>query len=213
MKTVGQLLKSAREKKSFSYQEVEKQTKIRAKYLEALESDQYDQLPSGTYAKGFIKNYGEFLNLPTKTLLAVFRRDFTENKQGQIIPRSMTNPLSDKKLIWTPQATMISGIVAVVVIFLGFLIFQYQSLFEPKLEVTVPIENEILLGPTVTVAGIADPSSVVSVNDQLVVVESNGEFDTTLEFEPGRHTIVIETTNTRGYQNQIIRNIEVREDQ
>ena len=90
-----------------SVEDIEKNTKIRREYLEALENDQYHQLPSGTYARGFIKNYANYLNLSEKTLLSVFRRDFTENEQGQIIPRSMVKPISANKFIWTPKYTLL----------------------------------------------------------------------------------------------------------
>lgn len=210
MKTVGQLLKSAREKKEYSLADVEKATKIRIKHLDALEKDQYHQLPSGTYARGFIKNYADFLNLPEKTLLSIFRRDFTENEQGQIIPRSMVKPLANKRLLWTPKTTLITIIVILAMFFGGFIFFQYQSLINPKLEVFVPAEGEILLGPTVSINGKADPSSVVTVNGQLVEISANGSFSASLDLPIGKAIINFEATNNRGYTTNISRNVEVR---
>ncbi len=191
MKTVGQLLKSAREKQAYQLHDIEKATKIRTKYLDALENDQYAKLPSGTYAKGFIKNYPQFLNLPLDTLLAVFRRDFTEDERGQMIPRSMTRPLANRLFLWTPQATLISVISLVVAVFLGFIFYQYQGFLQPRLQVTVPSEGEILLGPLITISGSADPSSVVSVNKQLVIINPDGNFTTNLNVSTGKTTITI----------------------
>jgi hypothetical protein len=212
MKTVGQLLKSAREKQAYQLLDIEKATKIRTKYLEALERDEYSKLPSGTYAKGFIKNYAQFLNLPVDTLLAVFRRDFTENERGQIIPRSMVRPLANRLFLWTPQSTLVSVIALVVVIFLGFIFYQYQGFLRPRLEVNVPSEGEILLGPMITVSGSADPSAVVSVNQQLVIVNPDGTFSADLVVPSGKANITVEATNTRGNTSTITRTVEIRKE-
>jgi transcriptional regulator with XRE-family HTH domain len=210
MKTVGQLLKTTREKKGINLHEVEKAIKVRIRHLKALETDQYNQLPSGTYAKGFIKNYAQFLNLPINTALAVFRRDFTENEQGQIIPRSITAPVSSKKLIWTPKTTLISIILIIILVFSGFLYYQYQTFFHPQLEITVPVPGEILLGPAVTVSGFADSSSVVSINGQLVALEPNGSFSTTINLPAGINHLTVDATNPQGHTTIITRTIEVR---
>ncbi len=210
MKTAGQLLKSAREKKAITLVDVEKATKIRVKYLKALENDQYHLLPSGTYAKGFIKNYAQYLNLPVKTILSIFRRDFTEDDQGQIVPRSMIKPLSDRRFLWTPKATLAAVIAILVLIFVGFIASQYQSLIQPKLEVLVPAEGEIVLGPDISVTGSADPSAVVSVNRQLVVVNADGSFSSQLNLPAGSATVTVEATNNRGYTTTLVRHIEVR---
>jgi len=210
MKTIGQLLKTTREKKGFELDQVEKATKIRIGHLKALETDQYHLLPSSTYAKGFIKNYAQFLNLPIDTSLALFRRDFTENPQGHIIPRSMASPISNKKLLWSPKASLISLIAITLIIFFTFIYYQYQTLIHPRLQVTVPVDNEILLGPTVTVSGFADPSSVVSINRQMAVVNPDGSFSTTIELPAGRASLTIETTNNRGYTTSLTRTVEVK---
>jgi len=210
MKTIGQLLKSTREQKGISLIQVEKNTKIRIKYLQALEKDEYQKLPSGTYAKGFIKNFSKFLNLPVKTSLALFRRDFTENEQGQIVPRSMTRPISQHQLIWSPRTTLIAGILFFSILFTAFIGYQYKGFFQPKLQVTVPSNGEILLGPTITVSGISDPSLVVSVNDQLTIINPDGTFSSNLNLPAGPATITIEATNPRGNTTTVIRKVKIR---
>ena len=63
MKRVGQILKEERLRRKLTLDDIEKYTKIRRKVLEALEEGDYSKLPAETFVKGFIKNYGEFLNL------------------------------------------------------------------------------------------------------------------------------------------------------
>ena len=61
--SIGLELKQARENKGTSLQEAAVKTKIQAKFLEALESDDFASLPSSLYAKGFLKTYAKYLNL------------------------------------------------------------------------------------------------------------------------------------------------------
>jgi cytoskeletal protein RodZ len=60
MKTVGQILQNRRIEKKLSIEDVEKLTKIRRKFVQAIESDSFTSIPSQTYTKGFIKNYAQF---------------------------------------------------------------------------------------------------------------------------------------------------------
>ena len=63
MKTVGSILKEARTARNITLAQTEEATKIRLKFLKAIESDDYSGLPSLSYAKGFVKNYSEYLGL------------------------------------------------------------------------------------------------------------------------------------------------------
>lgn len=210
MKTVGQLLRSAREKHGLTLEEVEQHTRIRRRYLEALEHDKYDKLPAATYAKGFIQNYSMFLGLPTKTLLAVFRRDFSEDDRGQIIPRSMTDTPAHTGFVWTPRITMATTIGFVIALFFGFLIYQYMNLLRPKLQVYTPQDGEIVLGPVVTVSGVTDPSAVLTINERLVAVNSDGGYEALVNLPDGPATITIIAVNNRNNSTSIERQFTVR---
>jgi hypothetical protein len=60
---IGNSLREARVRQGLELPQVELATKIRAKYLRALEDEQFEVLPSGTYIKGFMRSYAEFLGL------------------------------------------------------------------------------------------------------------------------------------------------------
>jgi hypothetical protein len=60
---IGNSLREARLRQGLELPQVELATKIRAKYLRALEEEQFEILPSGTYIKGFMRSYAEFLGL------------------------------------------------------------------------------------------------------------------------------------------------------
>ena len=60
---IGNSLREARMRQGLDYPQVELATKIRAKYIRALEEEEFETLPSGTYIKGFMRSYADFLGL------------------------------------------------------------------------------------------------------------------------------------------------------
>jgi hypothetical protein len=72
LQSLGQILSQAREARGLALDEVEMQTRIRVKYLQALESGDLSVLPSATHARGFLRNYAQFLNLDANALVNEF---------------------------------------------------------------------------------------------------------------------------------------------
>ncbi len=60
---IGNSLQETRLRQGFDFPELEHATKIRAKYLRALEDERFELLPSHTYVKGFLRSYAEYLGL------------------------------------------------------------------------------------------------------------------------------------------------------
>jgi cytoskeleton protein RodZ len=60
---IGNSLREARLRQQLDFPEIEQATKIRAKYLRALEDEQFEVLPAQTYVKGFLRSYSEYLGL------------------------------------------------------------------------------------------------------------------------------------------------------
>ena len=76
MISVGEILKKQREKLNIDFIDVEKATKIRQKFLNAVENNNWRIFSSKVYIEGIIKNYSTFLNLNPTATLAFFRRDY-----------------------------------------------------------------------------------------------------------------------------------------
>ena len=73
----GDTLRQERERQELTIQDVEQGTSIRAVYIEALEKGEYDKLPSEVYAKGFVKNYANFLHLDAESLSKEFAAEIS----------------------------------------------------------------------------------------------------------------------------------------
>src|SRR5678815_2603090 len=73
-------LAAARERKGVDLYRAERDTKIRARYLAALERGDYRELPGAVYTKGFLRNYALYLGLDPDEVLLQWRRDRGEVK-------------------------------------------------------------------------------------------------------------------------------------
>src|SRR5436190_3756494 len=73
MPDIGATLREARMRARIVISEVEGETKIRAKYLRALENEEWDLLPGPTYVKSFLRTYAEALDLDAKLLVDEYK--------------------------------------------------------------------------------------------------------------------------------------------
>jgi len=73
---IGNALKDARRRIGMDVKEAEERTKIRAKYLRALEAEDWEVLPAPAYVRGFLRTYGALLGLDGEHLADEFRRRY-----------------------------------------------------------------------------------------------------------------------------------------
>ena len=86
MTEIGARLREARMHAKIDINEVEVRTKIRAKYLRAIENEEWDLLPGEVYAKSFLRTYGEFLGLDTRQLVDDFKRRYESPPDQELRP-------------------------------------------------------------------------------------------------------------------------------
>lgn len=211
MRTVGQILKEAREAKLYTLEEVEKHTKIRIELLKALEADNYAKLPPLTFIQGFVKNYGKFLGLDVQKLLAVLRRDFEASKHPPVIMESFSKPLTKKRVFVTPSR-LVGAVIAVIVIsFFAYLWFEYrQFVGAPPLDLISPSQGQTIEITTVTVEGSTDPDAKLTVNDQEVGLDSVGKFKEEVKLSSSVNTITVVSTSKFGQQTKVERTVYIK---
>src|SRR5438477_4162675 len=73
MPEIGETLREARMRAKIDVSEVEGETKIRAKYLRALENEEWDLLPGPTFVRSFLRTYADYLGLDSKLLVEEYR--------------------------------------------------------------------------------------------------------------------------------------------
>ncbi len=125
MPDIGNTLREARIRRGLTITDVETVTKIRHKYIEALEEDDFEVLPGPTVVKGFLRSYAVFLKLDPEPLLTEYRGQFEYHKEdiGQLRtdmarqPRTRTSAERKKsRTRRTQRGYVAAGVIAVFVI-------------------------------------------------------------------------------------------------
>lgn len=93
---VGETLRAERERRGWSVADVAKHLKIRRVQLEAIETSNYNELPRGAYAAGFVRSYAELLDLDAADL----SRRFKEEAAGIDVPAELSfpTPINESRL-------------------------------------------------------------------------------------------------------------------
>ena len=88
---IGPALREARERQRLSYSQVEEDTKIRSRYIRALEEEDFGVLPGPTYSKGFLRAYADYLGLDGQLFVDEFatrHHDPRADGEREVYPRA-----------------------------------------------------------------------------------------------------------------------------
>jgi cytoskeleton protein RodZ len=88
MPSIGETLREARMRQRLDIADVEGRTKIRAKYLRALENEEFGMLPGPTFVKTFLRTYAEMLGLDPHVLVEEYRTNYESEDELELQPLS-----------------------------------------------------------------------------------------------------------------------------
>lgn len=204
--TLGQIFKRYREAEGIKISQVEKETKINHRMIEALENDNYRAMPDELYVKNIIKTYASYLNLDFNRLLLLY--DAAKKHQAPAAPQAQPQEV---KVILTPQRVRNMIIVAVVLILFGYLGWQLTQVFQaPKLVIYQPVKDLVTTQNFIDISGKTEKEAQVFINDKEVYLDYNGEFKTTLDLQKGLNLIKISAVKKRSAANTVYRQILVQ---
>lgn len=116
---VGTILRQARNRRKVELSEVEAATRIRLRYLRAIEDEEWDVLPGGFYIRGFIRTYASFLGLDGERLVADYRREVErwhrDPTEGAQVQAAGKDP-SQRRLRVPAGGLIVIAVIAVAVI-------------------------------------------------------------------------------------------------
>ncbi len=114
MADIGETLREARMRRRIDMTEVEAATKIRAKYLRALENEEWDLLPGPTFVKTFLRTYAEYLGLDARNLVEEYKQRFERPAADEM--RIFGPPVAMRRRRRGPRRPIITpGVVLVLV--------------------------------------------------------------------------------------------------
>jgi cytoskeletal protein RodZ len=199
------MLKNRRQALRLSLAQVEIETKIRGKYLLALESGDYRTLPNDIYSRGFVQNYATHLGLDGAFMAAQY-----VGERGGVEAAATKGPqlARVRKFVFTGKILTAMGVLALAVLVLGYLVAQFSALAAaPGLVITSPDADRVLAGAVISVEGHTTPGAEVSVNDSPVLTDSDGNFSEKVALQDGVNPIRVTARSKLGKTTLQARNV------
>jgi cytoskeleton protein RodZ len=122
MPEIGETLRETRMRRRIDMTEVEASTKIRAKYLRALENEEWDLLPGPTFVKTFLRTYAEYLELDPRLLVEEYRQRYERPASQDLTPFKPTGRRAQRR---RRRRTPVGPILVVVLGLAGLLAALY----------------------------------------------------------------------------------------
>ena len=156
MSELGQVLREAREAKGVSLAEAEEATRIRQKYLQALEEGDYSVLPPSVYVRGFLRSYASYLGLDPEHVVRLYE-EAVPQPSGPAEPHIIAEPLVPASRInWE----IVAGVLLLLAV--GALgLWVYRQYIVPLATAPTPTP------PAVAAAEVGAPDTVPTVPDNL----------------------------------------------
>ncbi len=190
-------LYAARERKGVDLYRAERDTKIRARYLGALERGDYRELPGAVYTKGFLRNYALYLGLDPEEILDQWRRERGEERDVApviAVPRPIAAPRQG--LTFSPSLIVVALLTVIVLAFVAYLGVQVLRFAKPpSIAVTDPASAIIDVDESVTsytLRGTTLPGATVSIatpgrDPYQVSAGPDGDWTSDVELRRGRN--------------------------
>jgi cytoskeletal protein RodZ len=195
---LGEVLRAARESKGVDLARVERDTKIRTRYLSALERGEYRDLPSAVYTKGFLRNYAHYLGLDPEYLTDLYRLE--TNGAAQPVVAAAPRPMRARRaraLVVTPGTILAAILTVGVLAFIGYLGYEFITFARtPDLRIVEPAGDVAGYRQSqYTITGITEPNSRVTVDglreNPVITADGQGHFSVTVKLVPGSNVITL----------------------
>ena len=199
-------LTAARERKGVDLARAERDTKIRVRYLSALERGDYRDLPGAVYTKGFLRNYAIYLDLDPEDVLRQWRRERGDQVGPEPVivpPRPLDEP--SRPLNFSPSVVVAALLTAGVVLFFVYLSSQLLRYSRPpEIIVNNPATATYQVDETTTtfrLAGTATPGATVTIKAAgqaqpvRVTAQASGEWSIQVDLRRGQNQFEIDALN------------------
>ncbi|MDP2838157.1 MAG: helix-turn-helix domain-containing protein [Candidatus Moranbacteria bacterium] len=211
--TLGEKLRKLRSDFRMSLADVSKVTRIQVKYLELLESGEYEKLPADVYVRGFLRSYARYLNVDEQALVRLYERErnIRENLGRKSNKPVTTHSFAPISIVITSRSVMV-GVIVLLVFGAFFYLYQEFKSFaaDPELVILEPQHSAVIENTEVVVRGKTDKGAQVSLNNQVVFVDGEGLFSDKLSLQPGINTVEVRTVNRFDKEKTVTFSVDAR---
>lgn len=201
METLPEYLKSAREYFSYNIKQVSKITNISEKFLDDLETGHYQLLPADVYVYGFLRKLAELYNTDYELLTEQYKKERGIHEQlNKKFPKYKS--YTDSRFELTPRTLGWSALIIFVVFIVGYLGYQVHAINKPpSIVITSPKDGDHITSSSVILQGHTDVGSTLTVNDQQIPVDTDGNFKQPISISPGEKVLLFTAKNSFGKQS------------
>lgn len=189
MANFGETLITARNAKDVTLEKISKDLHIKKEDLEALEKEQWQNLPEPAFVKGFVKSYAQYLDLDHDYVLALYRRAYDPKKN---IYKNTPLRGVNKSLFKNPIRFAQLAFLLLVIVFALYIAAQYSFILKsPKLIVTNPPSDQTTTVPVTLITGQTEKEATISINGDFAPVDAAGNFSFQYKLKEGQNIIEI----------------------
>lgn len=194
MLSVGGILQKQRINKGLTLHQIEKYTRIRERFLKAIEENDWNFFTSKIYITGIIKNYSRFLDLDEDKMLAFFRREY-EKKEVIKFKRKV----SSRFLISDSKKYITIFLIGIFVFFIAYFALQLRQYISPP--------EVVLISPTVSIfkrtdkiriIGRTEKESTITLFGDRVYQNKEGLFEFDFPLSTKRNELILEVVGANG---------------
>lgn len=208
---ISEQLRAARKTKNLKLADIAKKLNISRKYLEALEKGEYGKLPPGVYGKNFLREYVVFLGLDYGELAKIFTAENQIKQHGGRQELFSKQVVKGRYFMAAPKIIKSAVIIAaasVCFIYLGYRLEKIVS--PPNLSIYNPMENLITEKNSLQVVGKTEKEAQIIINGELVLSNTAGDFNKTINLKNGINIITVTASNKYGRDNTIVKQVLVK---
>jgi len=159
----GTMLREARERLGLSVADVAAQIKFAPRQIEALEADDFRNLPEAAFLRGFVRSYAKILNLDAQPLLAALPQ--AKAAAAELIPASVEVPFPITHSSQRQTLILLGAALLLAVIAVGFGVWHFTAPLKQsgvatiERPVSLPAEKQVIPAPAVAKQNMTAPSS------------------------------------------------------
>jgi cytoskeletal protein RodZ len=203
--SVGPKLKARRQGLRLSLAQVELDTKIRGKFLTALEAGIYDKLPHDIYSRGFVQQYANYLGLDGNAIAIAYVEERGGLTAGETSRPRLERP---RRLVFTGPLLALASAILVVLALGAYLVYQFSALAAaPSLVISSPSADTVITGAVITVAGKTTPGADVFINNSPILSDTDGSFSEKVALSDGLNPIKVTARSKLGKSSGVTRNV------
>lgn len=155
---LGEYLRRKREEKNLTLEEIAKESRIQKRYLEALEKEEYGDLPGETYIKGFLRNYCSIIGVNGDEVVSRYDKEMQDEKQEAIVEEIVKRDWKEKKLVVNSLIALIVLIIFYLMVTVAGTVYERYSVKDKTLDIE-KTEATVVATITTSAAGIAQDST------------------------------------------------------